>query len=84
MKDREATLVSIIKTATLMAKKTFSVRTRAGSSVPAKNYQGVVNNIKTLLEKENAKYIDLSSVSDKAGAFNDLQHHSSYGGFLIY
>jgi len=44
----------------------------------------VTENVKRLLEKEGAAYIDCSDISGEPGAFADWQHHSGYGAFLIY
>jgi hypothetical protein len=46
--------------------------------------ENVVVSIKTLLNENNASYIDASDLSNEVGAFNDFQHHSNYGAYLIY
>ena len=46
--------------------------------------QSICESIITLLESENANYIDAVDISSTAGAFRDWQHHSSYGAYLIY
>ena len=48
------------------------------------NYNSTVENIKQLLTDSNAEFIDATDISNVVGAFNDHQHHSSYGAFLIY
>lgn len=40
--------------------------------------------IRAILDSENVKYVDASDLSNTAGTFNDYQHHSSYGAYLIY
>ncbi len=49
-----------------------------------KAYQETANKIKQLLITKEATFIDASDISFTPGAFNDHQHHSSYGAFLIY
>lgn len=44
----------------------------------------VCNNIKGILEREGVPYIDATDLSSMPGTFNDWQHHSSYGAYLIY
>ena len=48
------------------------------------NYRDAVSAIRNVLKTHNASFIDLSDLSEIDGAFNDLQHHSSYGAYLIY
>ena len=48
------------------------------------DYKSTTQNIKQLLMDYNATFIDASDISNVVGAFNDHQHHSSYGAFLIY
>lgn len=47
-------------------------------------YKNVTKQIKQILESENSLYVDATDISDIAGTFNDHQHYSSYGAFLIY
>jgi len=47
-------------------------------------HEKVVQNIKQLLINNNAEFIDATDISPVIGAFNDHQHHSSYGAYLIY
>ena len=47
-------------------------------------YKVVTEEIKVMLEQESATYVDATDISGKAGTFNDHQHYSSYGAFLIY
>ena len=47
-------------------------------------YEETCKQIKKLLTDKKADYVDASDFSFTAGAFNDHQHHSSYGAFLIY
>lgn len=47
-------------------------------------YSATIENIKNLLSDEEAAFIDATDISNKAGAFLDHQHHSSYGAYLIY
>ena len=47
-------------------------------------YENVMKQIKQVLELENSSYVDASDISGLAGTFNDHQHYSSYGAFLIY
>jgi hypothetical protein len=50
----------------------------------AADYRGATQNIKQLLIDYNTDFIDATDISSVVGAFNDHQHHSSYGAFLIY
>jgi hypothetical protein len=47
-------------------------------------YEETCQRIKTLLIDKKADFIDATDVSFVAGAFNDHQHHSSYGAYLLY
>lgn len=47
-------------------------------------YVDVTKKLKAMLEEKNADYIDVVDISNKPGAFIDHQHHSSYGGYLLY
>jgi len=49
-----------------------------------KDYERTVAQIKELLEAENAPFVDASDISGLPGTFDDHQHHSSYGAWLIY
>jgi len=46
--------------------------------------QEIVDRIKQLLDEEGASYIDCSEFSDTPGFYADWQHHTSYGGYLLY
>lgn len=46
------------------------------------DYRQTVQNIKSILEKNNAKYIDGTSISTITGTFSDKQHISEYGAYL--
>jgi hypothetical protein len=37
-----------------------------------------------VLDEEGAAYIDCTCLSTVPGVFEDWQHHTSYGAFLIY
>ena len=47
-------------------------------------YEETCQQIKQLLKDKKADYVDATDISFAAGAFNDHQHHSSYGAYLIY
>lgn len=47
-------------------------------------YKEVCTHVKELLEDEHVSYLDASDISGYPGVFVDLNHHSSYGGYLIY
>lgn len=47
-------------------------------------YHQTTEKIRQLLINEQTNFIDASDISFTAGAFNDHQHHSSYGAYLIY
>ena len=47
-------------------------------------YKNVTTQIVQVLESENSNYVDATDISGVAGTFNDHQHYSSYGAFLIY
>jgi GR25 family glycosyltransferase involved in LPS biosynthesis len=47
-------------------------------------YLNTVDSIRSILKAKQASFIDASDISSVSGAFTDHQHHSSYGGFLIY
>lgn len=49
-----------------------------------KGYINTTNQIKLILENEQCSYVDATDISGLAGTFNDHQHYSSYGAFLIY
>lgn len=42
------------------------------------------NNIRNILMEEGSDYIDASDLGNIPGSFQDNQHHSSYGAYLIY
>ena len=46
--------------------------------------QQVSQNMLRVLNEEGAEYIDCTDLSAEPGVFEDWQHHSSYGAFLIY
>ena len=46
--------------------------------------QQVSENMRNVLEEEGAAYIDCTDLSAVSGVFEDWQHHTSYGAFLIY
>lgn len=48
------------------------------------SYSQTTDNIRELLISNNVNYVDASDISDELGAFNDHQHHSAYGAYLIY
>jgi len=48
------------------------------------NMKTVCRNIKAICQQEGVPYIDATDISNQLGAFNDYQHHSSYGAYLIY
>ena len=44
----------------------------------------VCRQIIDICRQENVPYIDATDISSVPGAFQDCQHHSSYGAYLIY
>lgn len=48
------------------------------------NMETVCRNIKQICQQKGIPYIDATDLSTQLGAFNDYQHHSSYGAYLIY
>lgn len=46
--------------------------------------QQVSENLLRVLDEEGAEYIDCTDLSTVPGVFADWQHHTSYGGYLIY
>ena len=46
--------------------------------------QEVSKKMLQVLEEEGAAYIDCTDLSSVPGVFADWQHHTSYGGYLIY
>lgn len=46
--------------------------------------QQVTKDMLRVLNEEGAKYIDCTDLSTVPGTFRDWQHHTSYGGYLIY
>lgn len=48
------------------------------------NIQKVSTNILKVLKEEGAAHIDCIDLSTIPGTFDDWQHHSSYGAYLIY
>ena len=48
------------------------------------NIQKVSTNILKVLKEEGAAHIDCTDLSTIPGTFDDWQHHSSYGAYLIY
>jgi hypothetical protein len=48
------------------------------------DYKATTENIKQLLIKNNSDFIDATDISATVGAFDDHQHHSSYGAYLIF
>lgn len=46
--------------------------------------QEIVDNIRHLLEEEGVSYLDCTEFSSTPGFFADWQHHTSYGGYLLY
>lgn len=47
-------------------------------------YKETTNNVKKLLQEVGADYVDATDISGRLGAFDDHQHHSIYGAYLIY
>jgi hypothetical protein len=47
-------------------------------------YPKTMSKIKALLNQEKVPYIDATDISTINGTFDDHQHHSSYGAYLIY
>jgi len=47
-------------------------------------YNTVIENVRKMLQDEKVDFIDATDISSTIGAFKDHQHHSSYGGYLIY
>ncbi|MCI5055194.1 MAG: hypothetical protein MRY83_03745 [Flavobacteriales bacterium] len=47
-------------------------------------YQKISSQIIEQLKKSNVQYLDCSDLSQMNGTFNDNQHHSEYGAFLIF
>lgn len=52
------------------------------ASLPA--YLNTTSKIEDLLNATGSDYVNATDLSSAQGAFNDHQHHSSYGAFLIY
>jgi len=48
------------------------------------DYKKTSQSIKQLLTENKADFVDATDVSPVLGAFDDHQHHSSYGAYLIY
>jgi hypothetical protein len=48
------------------------------------HFNMVYNQIRHILDTEGCPYVDASDLSDVAGVFQDWQHHSSYGAYLLY
>lgn len=48
------------------------------------HFENVYLQIRHLLDKNGCHYVDASDLSDVPGVFNDWQHHSSYGAYLLY
>lgn len=46
--------------------------------------ENVVEKIHAILEKNDCNYIDCTEISFENGTYNDWQHHSTYGAYLIY
>lgn len=46
--------------------------------------QQVSADMRKVLDEEGANYIDCTDLSPMPGVFADWQHHTSYGGYLIY
>jgi len=46
--------------------------------------QEVSKKMLQVLEEEGAEYVDCTDLSTVPGVFADWQHHTSYGGYLIY
>ena len=57
---------------------------KQGQSGEIRQYEAVLNRIKTDLTKENMPFIDASGVSSINQTFIDQQHHSKFGGYTIY
>jgi hypothetical protein len=47
-------------------------------------YLKTSDSIKHVLKLNQVDFIDATDISSVSGAFNDHQHHSTYGGYLIY
>jgi hypothetical protein len=59
----------------------FMTKSRPKSVEPFKE---TTDRIRGILDAEGVTYVDATDISNTAGAFNDYQHHSSYGAYLIY
>lgn len=47
-------------------------------------YEALITNLQSFFKKHNQKVIDLTELSYVKHSFKDAQHHSEYGGYLIY
>ena len=47
-------------------------------------YENLLVDLRTFFKKHNQETIDLTDISYVKHSFNDAQHHSVYGGYLIY
>ena len=49
-----------------------------------KAYEETAKKIQNLLNETGAEYVDATDISNQFGAFDDHQHHSGFGAYLIY
>lgn len=56
----------------------------SGDTQAMQTYDEIHKMLRSLMEKEGFPYIDLYDLSPVNLTFDDQQHHSKYGGYLIY
>lgn len=49
-----------------------------------KQNEALEEQLRKTFERENMPYIDATEISKVPGSFKDKQHHSKYGGYLLY
>lgn len=49
-----------------------------------KRYEALMQSIFKFMDDRSQKYVDLNYLSVEPYVFSDLQHHSKYGGYMIY
>ena len=54
------------------------------SKAEVKEYDKLISELQQLFTANNQNWIDVSGESYTSGFFNDPQHHSPFGGYLIY
>ncbi len=73
-----------IQTTFLLGPYNGTLAKAGGSPELQRDYEHLMQELRTLFESHQQPYIDLGHLSHENHTFRDVQHHSHYGGYRIY